>query len=157
MAIFNKKDNFEQEAGRVSKEAISCIISKDMQISGEINFKGKARIDGTIEGNIHGEYLVLSESGRINGELELDALICHGIVEGTIHAKLVTAHKTAVIQGTLTAASLTVEPGAVLEGEISASSKQNDENVRILSKKEAKEAYKKEKNAVKENTAKLKQ
>lgn len=124
MAIFNKKDELEQEAGRVSKEAISCIISKDMQISGEISFKGKARIDGKIEGNIQGEYLVLSESGRIDGDLELDALICHGVIEGNIQAKLVTAHSTATIRGRLSAGSLTVEPGAALEGEIHASSRQ---------------------------------
>lgn len=124
MAIFNKKDELEQEASRASKEAISCIISKEMHISGEINFKGKARIDGTVEGNIQGEYLVLSESGRINGDMELGALICHGVIEGNIQAKLVTAHNTATIRGRLTAGSLTVESGAVLEGEIHASSKQ---------------------------------
>lgn len=155
MAIFNKKDDLEQEAGRVSKEAISCIISKDMQISGEIKFKGKARIDGTIEGNILGDYLVLSETGRINGDMELGALICHGVIEGNIQSKLVTAHKTAVIQGKLTAGSLTVEPGAVLEGEISASSKQNGENSsKMLSKKEAKEEFKKEKNTEKQGNTK---
>ncbi len=124
MAIFNKKDELEQEAGRVSKEAISCLISKEMHISGEITFKGKARIDGTIDGNIQGEYLVLSKTGRVNGDLELDALICHGVIEGNIQAKLVTAHASATIRGRLTAGSLTVEPGAVLEGEIHASSKQ---------------------------------
>ena len=155
MAIFTKKDDLEQEAGRVSKEAISSIISKDMQISGEINFKGKARIDGTVEGNIHGEYLVLSETGRINGDMELGALICHGVVEGNIQSKLVTAHKTAVIQGKLTAGSLTVEPGAVLEGKISASSKQNGgKSNKMSSKKEAKEEFKKEKNTAKEEDAK---
>ena len=156
MAIFNKKDNLEQVAGQVSKEAISCIISKDMQISGEITFKGKARIDGLVEGNIQGEYLVLSETGRINGDMELGALICHGVVEGNIHSKLVTAHKTAVIQGKLIAGSLTVEPGAVLEGEIFASSRQNTEKSgNVMSKKEAKAAFKKEQNAAKEKESKF--
>jgi len=125
MALFTKKDTLVQEdSGRVAKnEAISCIISKEMHITGEIQFKGKARIDGTIDGNIQGEYLILSESGRINGDLVLDALISHGVIEGNIQAKLVTAHSSATIRGCLTAGSLTVEPGAVLEGEIKASSK----------------------------------
>ncbi len=131
MAIFNKKDELEQEASRVSKEAISCIISEEMHITGEIRFKGKARIDGTVEGNVHGEYLVLSESGRINGDLQLGALICHGAIKGTVTSKLVTAHSTAAIQGKLTAGSLTVEPGAILEGEIQASNKQKELNNRF--------------------------
>lgn len=126
MSFFNKKDELEQEANRVSKEAISCIISEEMHIKGEIRFKGKARIDGTVEGDIQGEYLVLSESGRIIGDLELGALICHGSIEGTIKSKLVTAHSTAAIKGRLTSGSLTVEPGAILEGEIHASRKQKE-------------------------------
>ncbi len=152
MAIFNKKDELEQEAGRVSKEAISCLISKEMHISGEITFKGKARIDGTIEGNIQGEYLVLSKTGRVNGDLELDALICHGVVEGNIQAKLVTAHASATIRGRLTAGSLTVEPGAVLEGEIHASSKQkagSSEHQKNLSGASAKKELKAKKEPAK--------
>jgi len=152
MAIFNKKDELEQEAGRVSKEAISCLISKEMHISGEITFKGKARIDGTIEGNIKGEYLVLSKTGRVNGDLELDALICHGGVEGNIQAKLVTAHASATIRGRLTAESLTVEPGAVLEGEIHASSKQkagSSETQKSLSGAAAKKEQKEKKEPAK--------
>jgi len=152
MAIFNKKDELEQEAGRVSKEAISCLISKEMHISGEITFKGKARIDGTIEGNIQGEYLVLSKTGRVNGDLELDALICHGVVEGNIQAKLVTAHASATIRGRLTSGSLTVEPGAVLEGEIHASSKQKaagGETQKTLSGAAAKKEQKEKKEPAK--------
>ncbi len=152
MAIFNKKDELEQEAGRVSKEAISCLISKEMHISGEITFKGKARIDGTVEGNIQGEYLVLSKTGRVNGDLELDALICHGVVEGNTQAKLVTAHATATIRGRLTAGSLTVEPGAVLEGEIHAASKQKTASIetqKTLSGASAKKEQKEKKEPAK--------
>ncbi len=118
MAIFSKKDTLKDEAELVSKEAISCIISKEMHITGEISFKGKARLDGTVDGDITGEYLVLSETGRVNGNLQLGALICHGHVQGDIEARLVTAHSTASIKGKLTSANLTVEPGACLEGEI---------------------------------------
>ncbi len=125
MAIFTKKETLQDEVDLVSKEAISCIISKEMHITGEISFKGKARIDGAVIGNIKGEYLVLSETGRVNGNLELGALICHGTIEGDVDARLVTAHSTASIKGKLTSTNLTVEPGASLEGEIhSASRKQ---------------------------------
>ncbi len=36
-----------------------------MTIKGEISLKGKRRIDGTINGNIDGEHLILSETGKI--------------------------------------------------------------------------------------------
>lgn len=126
MALFSNnkkgKNDLQQEAVKASKEAISSIISKEMTITGEIIFRGKARIDGTIDGNVKGEYLVLSESGTIKGDLELGSLICHGRVQGNIKAKLVTVHSSSAVHGKLEAESLTVEPGAALSGEIVASS-----------------------------------
>jgi cytoskeletal protein CcmA (bactofilin family) len=127
MALFKKENNGSKgpasvvkTANTLTKEAISSVISPDMQIKGEIQFTGKARLDGNLEGDLHGEYLILSETGTITGDLQLDTLICHGKIEGNIFARVVTIHSTAAIKGKLTAASLTVEPGALLSGEISA-------------------------------------
>ena len=124
MALFNKKNNMNQEPIKASKEVISSILSKDMQISGEIRFKGKARIDGIVEGNVKGEYLILSETSKIIGDVDVDSLICHGTIEGNINSKLVTAHPTATIHGILVATNLTVESGAALNGEIKATQQQ---------------------------------
>lgn len=133
MALFSNnkkgKNDLQQEVVKASKEAISSIISKEMTLTGELTFRGKARIDGTIEGNVQGEYLVLSESGMIKGDLELGSLICHGKVQGNIKAKLVTVHSSSAIHGKLEAESLTVEPGAALSGEIAAASSSGRERV----------------------------
>ncbi len=134
MAIFNKKDDLAQEAVKASKEAISSIISKDMCITGETLFKGKARVDGTIIGNLKGEYLVLSETGRVEGDLELDSLLCHGQVEGNINAKLVTVQSSAVISGRLTATNLTVESGATMNGEVQVSGRKKQNQKRESTK-----------------------
>ncbi len=131
MSLFNnKKDDLKEKAVKASKEAISAIISKDMYVTGEISFKGKARIDGTVEGNVKGEYLVLSENGKIKGDLILDSLVCHGSIEGNVDSKLVTAQSTAQIVGKLVAANLTVESGARLEGEIQAASNQKKTEIK---------------------------
>ena len=123
MSFFRKKEPSQDNTGR-SGEVISSILAKDMRVNGEVHFKGKARLDGIVEGNIRGEYLVLSESGRVHGDLELVNLICHGTVEGNIKAQQVTVHETAAIHGNLVAVSLTVEPGARLNGEITSSQRQ---------------------------------
>ena len=132
MTLFQKKDSDSQEATikpaktikpvKSSGDVISSIISTDMKVSGEITFKGKARIDGIVEGNINGEHLILSESGKINGDMELTTLMCQGSIEGNVKAHQVTAHSTASIRGNLVAQSLTVESGAKLNGEVSSSS-----------------------------------
>ncbi len=120
MGLFNKDNKLPAQTTSGSGGVISSIISKDMRVTGELSFKGKARIDGVVEGNVKGEHLVLSESARIHGDIELVTLICHGSIEGNVKAQQVTAHSTASLHGNLAAASLTVEPGAKLNGEISA-------------------------------------
>lgn len=118
--MFKKKDKAAERKTKVTNMPISSIISNEMRVTGDINFKGKARIDGEVQGDIRGEYLVISESGAIQGNLDLETLICHGKVEGDIKAEQITAHSTASINGCLTAANLTVETGATLEGELKA-------------------------------------
>ena len=118
MGMFGKTVNVEQEMKKVESEAISSIIDKSMTIKGEISFKGKARIDGTINGNIEGEHLILSESGRINGDIMVVSFNCYGHIEGNIKANMLTARKSCSITGKLEAGSLTVEPGAAMKGEI---------------------------------------
>ncbi len=119
--MFNKKgSSVEKELQKAESETISAIIDKTMLISGEISFKGKTRIDGTINGDISGEHLILSESGTITGDIKVTSFICHGTIEGNIIANLVTARKGCSIKGRLEAGSLTVEPGARLDGEVKA-------------------------------------
>ncbi len=118
MAIFSKKNSFEQESQKADKEAISSIIDARMIMKGELLFEGKARIDGTVEGNIKGEHLILSEVGKIHGNIQVSTFVCHGTLEGNVTAKLVTARKSCRIHGIIESTSLSVEPGAALSGEM---------------------------------------
>ena len=124
MGMFGKPVNVEQEMKKVESEAISSIIDKSMTITGEISFKGKARIDGTINGNIEGEHLILSETGKVNGDITVSSFNCYGALEGNVKASMLTARKNCSIHGKLEASSLTVEPGASIQGEIKAAAKE---------------------------------
>lgn len=134
MSLFNKEDSTSQQKTvkkiKPSNDVISSIISNDMRVTGEMSFKGKARVDGIVEGNIKGEHLVLSESGKVLGDLEMVTLICHGSIEGNVKAQQVTAHASSSIKGNLIAASLTVESGAKLNGEVSSSTSQPQPQLR---------------------------
>ncbi|MBU0960675.1 MAG: polymer-forming cytoskeletal protein [Proteobacteria bacterium] len=124
MSLFTKKDSFAHETHKAEKEVISSIIDIKMVIKGELSFEGKARIDGTVEGNISGEHLILSESGKIIGDIQVTSFVCHGIMEGNIKANLVTARKSCQIHGRIESNSLTVEPGAGLSGELKVASRE---------------------------------
>lgn len=120
--MFGKKDMTQEEMERAENEAISSIIDKNMVINGEISFQGKTRIDGTIHGNINGEHLVLSDTGKIIGDIVACSFNCFGSLEGNIRANIITARKNCAIHGKLEAGTLTVEPGAVIDGEIRSAS-----------------------------------
>ncbi len=120
MGMFGKSVDPEQEMKKVDSEAISSIIDKTMTITGELVFKGKTRIDGTINGNIEGEHLILSETGKVVGDINVSSFNCYGALEGNIKASMLTARKNCTISGKIEANSLTVEPGASIQGEIKA-------------------------------------
>lgn len=123
MGVFGKKDDFQQDMQKAESEAISSIIDESMNITGEIQFKGKTRIDGQIKGNITGEHLILSKTGKIEGDIEVKSFVCHGNMQGNAKADIVTLRKECTILGKIEAHSLTVEPGAVVDGEIRAATK----------------------------------
>jgi cytoskeletal protein CcmA (bactofilin family) len=132
MGMF-KKNTLQEEIQKADGEAISSIIDKTMIITGEISFQGKTKIEGAVTGNITGEHLVLSATGKVTGDITVSSFNCFGSLKGNVKANIITARKDCSIRGKLEAGSLTVEPGAVMDGEIKAAtkdispvSKQND-------------------------------
>ena len=120
--MFGKSENAESKMKKIEGEAISSIIDSSMLLTGEITFKGKARIDGTVKGNIQGDHLILSKSGKIEGDITVQSFNCFGTLTGNIKADILVARKDCSLQGKLEAGSLTVEPGARIKGEIKAAS-----------------------------------
>jgi cytoskeletal protein CcmA (bactofilin family) len=99
-------------------DAITSIIGKNMQLVGDISFKGRLRLDGMAEGNIKGEYLILGEEGMVTGDVACDVFVCSGKVEGNVNVKKLHVIKGGVISGKVETLDLTVESGAFLNGEV---------------------------------------
>lgn len=123
MGIFKKKDLLNEDVQKAESESISSIIDKNMVIDGEISFQGKAKIDGVVVGNVGGEHLILSSTGKITGSVSVTSFNCYGMQQGDVNANIITARKGCSIHGRLETGSLMVEPGAVLVGEIKAALK----------------------------------
>ena len=91
-----------------------------MTIIGDISFEGKVRVDGNIEGNIMGEYLILSDTGNITGDIESSVVVCHGQINGNMNVKKLYLKKGGIVNGRLETTDLSVESGGILNGEIKA-------------------------------------
>lgn len=116
--MFKIKSALVRQLNTSPGDTISSIVDHNMTVTGEVYFKGKTRIDGTVNGTIEGDYLILSRSGRINGDIKVATLVCHGIIEGNVRAETVKAKKNSSIYGKVTTTHLLLEPGANLDGEV---------------------------------------
>ncbi len=119
MKLFSKMND-----GHDGGEAVSSIIGTDMQLAGDVTFKGKLRLDGSAEGNIQGEYLILGETGSISGDIMVTTFVCSGKVEGNVNVQKLYVVKGGIIEGKVETMDLAVESGAVLNGEIKSRSKE---------------------------------
>jgi cytoskeletal protein CcmA (bactofilin family) len=100
------------------KETITSIIGGEMQLVGDVTFKGKLRLDGKAEGNISGEYLILGETGVIVGDVVVNTFVCSGRVEGNLNVKNLYVVKGGIIEGKVETMDIAVESGAIMNGEI---------------------------------------
>ncbi|WP_456397793.1 bactofilin family protein [Desulfurobacterium sp.] len=118
--MFGKGDNKEKKSVKsYAGSEIKSILSKELKISGNIKSEGKVRIDGEIEGDIEGDYVILGSSAIVKGNVRADVLILQGTVKGNIHADSLELKSTASVTGEITVKNLTVEAGASVSGRVS--------------------------------------
>ncbi|MEN8142251.1 MAG: polymer-forming cytoskeletal protein [Thermodesulfobacteriota bacterium] len=123
MSIFNEK-----KESLMPSEAtpINSIIGQDMTINGDLSFSSKIQVDGKIEGNLSGDCLVLSGSGKIIGDIEASTVICHGQIDGNIKVGELFLKKSGVVNGRIETSNLSVESGGTLNGEIKSQTQNKD-------------------------------
>lgn len=95
---------------------IPTIISADAKISGTISGAGDIQIDGTVEGDVIAERLVVGENAKINGEIVAEHLEIRGHVSGSIRATDVKLAASAHFEGDVLHTVLSVESGAHFDG-----------------------------------------
>jgi len=97
------------------------IISENTNLSGTIYFDSITRIHGMITGNIstsNTSSLIISETGKVKGNIDGSSIIIDGFVEGNIKAeKEVLISSTGRVVGNIHTASLKIEFGAYFDGD----------------------------------------
>ena len=118
MGFFKKKDRSQGMDLGADNVAVSSIIGEGMKFTGNVDFSGKLRLDGTIEGDVKGDHLVMGETGNITGDVDIETFMCQGRVKGNIKAGNLKVVKGCRIDGNVEAVNLLVEGGASLNGEV---------------------------------------
>ena len=71
---------------------VNTQIGKGTTIDGDLQFTGGLLVEGTIKGNIAAENdqatLILSEQGRIQGEVRVPSMVLNGSIDGDVFASV---------------------------------------------------------------------
>ena len=105
-----------RQSGASPRSAPPSLISDDLAIAGDLEGEGEVQIDGTVNGDIRCNTLLVGESANIKGEIIADSVRVHGTVNGQIKARTVSLARTARVVGNILHENLSIEQGAFLEG-----------------------------------------
>ncbi|MGD8810137.1 MAG: polymer-forming cytoskeletal protein [Gammaproteobacteria bacterium] len=92
--------------------ALPSIIASGLRVVGNVQSDGVVHIEGVVDGDIACTELTVGAAGRIDGQVEADAVQVFGRLNGTVRARSVTIAAGAVVSGEIIHETLTVEHGA---------------------------------------------
>jgi cytoskeletal protein CcmA (bactofilin family) len=110
---------------KIKSSKIDTLIGHDVEVSGDITFQGGLHLDGVISGNVssadnaEGAVLVISDQGRVEGDVYVAYAVINGEVIGNVYAseKLELSAK-ARISGNVEYNLLEMASGAEINGQM---------------------------------------
>ncbi|MEK6806141.1 MAG: polymer-forming cytoskeletal protein [Pseudomonadota bacterium] len=112
------------EAQAATAAGAESIVRRNLRIEGTLRFTGSLTIEGEIQGSIISEpasvsRLTLTESGVIEGSVDVASALISGHVKGNVHSSQhLTLTAKAVIRGDVKYRELEIAQGAVVDGQL---------------------------------------
>lgn len=99
---------------------VSSVLGPEVQWRGRLTGRGGVRIEGTFEGEILLDgLLVIGESGRVTCEdVRARTVVVAGVLKGNITAEKVEIRRTGRVWGDVRTVAFATEEGAFLRGKI---------------------------------------
>ena len=99
-----------------SGRAEPTVIGLGLAITGNLESKGEIQVEGAVQGDIHGQRIVVGEQAQIQGNLIANDIIVHGSLRGSIRGNSVMVQSSSRVEGDIFHRVLTMEQGAFFEG-----------------------------------------
>lgn len=113
---------------------LESLIGANSGFKGDINTKGTLRIDGTMEGNVTADWVILGEKSSLKGDVTARGIVVGGKVEGSLKAKEIVEIKSkGQVYGDVHTGKLTIIEGGIFDGR-SAMTKEESKIVEFQSK-----------------------
>jgi len=101
---------------RGNERSTPSVIGPDLTIHGNLTSKGEVQVDGEVQGDIHGTYVVIGEKARITGGVVAEEIVVRGHVMGSVRGKRVMLQSSSHVEGDIYHQALAIEQGAFFEG-----------------------------------------
>lgn len=92
------------------------VISKALKITGQLESTEDIRIDGEVDGDIHGVSVTVGSGAKVKGSVYGQTVELAGSIEGKIEAKKVVLTSTAHMTGDVIHQDIKIESGAYIDG-----------------------------------------
>lgn len=103
--------------GKKDHQSLETLIGAETTIEGNLSTTGTARIDGTIEGDVKADWIVVGDNGAIKGDVAARGVLIAGRVAGAVKAsESVEVRSKAVIEGDIHTHKLSIAEGASFDG-----------------------------------------
>ncbi|MER2510471.1 polymer-forming cytoskeletal protein [Amaricoccus sp.] len=96
----------------------ASVLSSDITITGNVRSSGDIQVEGTIEGDIRAQMLIVGESATVKGEVVAEDVVVHGRVIGRLRGLKVRLSNTARVEGDIVHKTIAIESGAHFEGSV---------------------------------------
>ena len=112
--MFSKAEKVKSTS--IPGRSAPTIFSTDLEIVGNLTTPGEIQLDGTIEGDVTCEKLMVGEKASITGHVQADKVVIRGKIIGNVKAIKVELAKTAHVVGDIWHDTIAIDAGAFLEG-----------------------------------------
>lgn len=116
--MWGTSEQNDKKSGSMFEEGSYTFLGKGVDFKGKAKFDGSVRIDGHFDGQIASQdTLIIGEGGVVKGEITCETIISSGKIEGSIIAsQKVQLLKPGVLIGDILTPSFSVEEGVVFQG-----------------------------------------
>jgi cytoskeletal protein CcmA (bactofilin family) len=99
------------------KRTGTTVIAAGTKLDGDLTLSDSLHVDGTVEGKIESDGEVsIGQEGRIDGEINAEAVMISGRFEGSISARRLEIVATGRVSGSVSVEQLVIESGASFNG-----------------------------------------
>jgi len=100
-----------------NSEKLESFVGSNSYFRGEMKTKGTLRVDGTLEGDVEADWLILGERGILKGNVKARGVVVGGRIDGIITSReVLEIRPKGQVVGDISTGKLTVVEGGILQG-----------------------------------------